>query len=680
MEWSFPLNLRDVYYDLKPLMPRPLQVVLRRQFAAARRKAAGDRWPIDREVRLAPPSWEGWPDNKKFALVLTHDVETAAGQGKCHELMALERAMGFRSAFYFVPERYDVSSALRRYLADDGFEVGVHGIRHDGKDFKSRRIFERRAPRINRYLKEWQAVGFRAPAMYCKFEWLNELDIEYDASTFDTDPFELGSTAARTIFPFYVNGGPNGKGFVELPYTLPQDFTLFVISQDKNLEVWKRKLDWIAEHGGMALMLTHPDYMNFNGHKSRMDEYPAGFYEQFLDYIRSKYEGQFWNPLPKEMARFWRGQAAGSLKKQTAWSPIHSLFESNGKRERIWIDLDNSPHVPFFRPVVEKLKARGFDVLLTARRCAQVCGLADKFEMDYHLIGQHHGKHKAVKAAGLLVRAAELIPLVLREKPALALSHGSRAQYIAARMLRIPSIQVLDYEHSKHIPLLSTPKYLIVPEVLKDYYARQNSVRFFTYPGIKEDVYVPFFKPDVSILDTLGLSSQDIIITVRPPAVEAHYHRRESEELFEAAVDYLGGLKKVKTVMLPRYDSQQEFIKGKWPELLSGGKMIIPPKVVDGLNLIWFSDLVISGGGTMNREAAALGVPVYSIFRGEMGEVDRYLAANSKLSMITNESELRAKVRIARRDRPQSPENVGQGALDTLVDEVISLAKNGNGV
>ncbi len=661
------MNLRDMYYDVRPLIPRPLQVALRRQIAAARRKAAGDRWPIDSRAALAPPSWNGWPENKKFALVLTHDVETAAGQDKCLELMAMDRAMGFRSAFNFVAERYAVSAALRRYLTDNGFEVGVHGIRHDGKDFKSRKIFESRAPRINRYLKEWQAVGFRAPSMYCRSDWLHELDIEYDSSTFDTDPFELGSTAASTIFPFYVNGGPNGKGYVELPYTMPQDFSLFVILKEKNINIWKRKLDWIATHGGMALMLTHPDYMNFNGNKIMVDEYPAGLYKQFLDYIGSKYQGQFWNPLPMEMARFWRGQSARSWKKET------------GTRGRIWIDLDNSPHVPFFRPVIEKLEARGFDVLLTARRASQVCDLADKFEMDYHLVGRHHGKHKVVKAAGLLVRAAELMPLVLKEKPALALSHGSRAQYIAANILRIPSIQVLDYEHSKHLPFVSTPKYLIVPEVLKDYYSSKNSIRFFTYPGIKEDVYVPFFKPDVSILDTLGLSSEDIIITVRPPAIEAHYHRQESEDLFEAAVDYLGGLDEVKVVMLPRYDSQETFIKIKWPELFSRGKMIIPSKVVDGLNLIWFSDLVISGGGTMNREAAALGVPVYSIFRGEMGEVDRYLSANSKLIMIANAGEFRTKIRIAHRDRPSCPENIGRAALDTLVDEVISLVKNENG-
>ncbi|MGA2401909.1 MAG: DUF354 domain-containing protein [Syntrophobacteraceae bacterium] len=358
-------------------------------------------------------------------------------------------------------------------------------------------------------------------------------------------------------------------------------------------------------------------------------------------------------------------------------SRIHSLSEHTGKSGRIWIDLDNSPHVPFFRPIIARLETKGFEILLTARRCSQVCGLADKFKMEYFLIGRHHGKHKLVKLAGLFIRALELLPIVRKVKPALAISHGSRAQLIAANLLRIPSIQMDDYEHSRFVPIVATPKYLIVPEVLNNHYPGENSFRLLTYPGIKEDVYVPFFRPDASILDALGLSSEDIIVTVRPPAVEAHYHRPESEELFEAAVDYLGSREKVKMVMLPRYDKQGEFIQKNWPALFSSKKMIIPPKVVDGLNLIWFSDFVVSGGGTMNREAAALGVPVYSIFRGRIGAVDQYLCENSKLILIENNSDLRTKVRITRRDRPQSPDNISKGALDTVVDHLISIFESG---
>lgn len=299
------MYLRDLYYDVRPFLPRPIQVMLRRRVAVARRKLERNKWPIDDGAASPPLSWEGWPGNKQFALVLTHDVESAVGHAKCHEVVSIEMARGFRSCFNFVLEGYNVSIDLRRYLADKGHEVGIHGVYHDGKDFKTRRIFEKRAILINRRLKEWQSVGFRAPAMYCRHDWLKELGIEYDSSTFDTDPFELEATSVRTIFPFCVNGGDNGAGYVELPYTLAQDFTLFVLLKEKDISTWKNKLDWIADHGGMALIITHPDYMSFNGNKPGFGKYPSHYYAQFLDYVNSRYHGKFWNALPREIARFW---------------------------------------------------------------------------------------------------------------------------------------------------------------------------------------------------------------------------------------------------------------------------------------------------------------------------------------------------------------------------------------
>lgn len=140
------MNFRDIYYEVRPYVPRSIQVMLRQQIAAARRWLTQDKWPIDRQAASAPLSWEGWPENKKFALVLTHDVESAAGHAQCLELAALEMARGFRSSFNFVLEGYDVSAELRRYLVENGFEVGIHGVYHDGKDFKSRRIFEKGRP------------------------------------------------------------------------------------------------------------------------------------------------------------------------------------------------------------------------------------------------------------------------------------------------------------------------------------------------------------------------------------------------------------------------------------------------------------------------------------------------------------------------------------------------------
>jgi peptidoglycan/xylan/chitin deacetylase (PgdA/CDA1 family) len=220
--------------------------------------------------------------------------------------MELEKSMGFRSAFNFVPERYPVSSALQRELVHEGFEIGVHGLKHDGKLFLSRTKFQEDAVRINRYLREWGSVGFVSPSMHRNLAWMHDLKIEYDASTFDTDPFEPQPGGVETIFPFTVHGEHGQRGYVELPYTLPQDFTLFVLMKEPDITIWKMKVDWIAENGGMALLITHPDYMAGDQETCQADEYPIGRYREFLDYVRRQYSGQYWHALPRDIARFWR--------------------------------------------------------------------------------------------------------------------------------------------------------------------------------------------------------------------------------------------------------------------------------------------------------------------------------------------------------------------------------------
>jgi len=217
----------------------------------------------------------------------------------------MEDRLGFRSSFNFVPERYHVSSELRYHLVSRGFEVGVHGLRHDGKLYHSEILFRERAKRINHYLQDWEAVGFRSPSMHHNLDWIHALNIEYDSSTFDTDPFEPQSDGVRMIFPFWLKATSDEKGYVELPYTLPQDFTLFILMKEKNIEIWKAKLDWIADKGGMALLNVHPDYMNFEGKKLNTDEFPAEYYSEFLHFIRTKYKGQYWHALPKDISRFF---------------------------------------------------------------------------------------------------------------------------------------------------------------------------------------------------------------------------------------------------------------------------------------------------------------------------------------------------------------------------------------
>lgn len=303
----------NLYYKLRPAIPRWAQVVLRQVLIRIKRCSVGAIWPIDKQAVQQPRHWGGWPDGKRFALVLTHDVETDRGQQRCTRLADMEKRMGFRSSFNFVPERYPVSAHLRSELTADGFEVGVHGLTHDGKLYDSREVFRKRASRINHYLQAWQAVGFRSPSMHCNLDWIHQdLKIDYDASTFDTDPFEPRGSGAKSIFPFvYPNdAGPNS--FVELPYTLVQDFTLFVLLGEKSIRIWKQKLDWIVQNGGMALLNTHPDYMFFGQGKKRIDEYHAGFYTQFLSYIKDKFEGMYYTDLPSRAACFWRTRLSPS--------------------------------------------------------------------------------------------------------------------------------------------------------------------------------------------------------------------------------------------------------------------------------------------------------------------------------------------------------------------------------
>jgi peptidoglycan/xylan/chitin deacetylase (PgdA/CDA1 family) len=310
-------------------------MAVRRRWAAERRNAKADIWPIDPVAGTVPPGWPGWPGDKQFALVLTHDVEGKKGLPRVEQLMSLERKYGLRSSFNFVPEgEYEVPDATRHALTKTGFEVGVHGLEHDGKLYNSKATFARKAERIRSYLQRWDAVGFRSPLMPHKLPWLHKLGAEYDSSTFDTDPFEPQPDGVRTIFPFWVKG-PRDTGYVELPYTLCQDFTLFVVLEEPNIDVWKKKLDWIAERGGMALLNTHPDYMCFEG-KAGGEEYPVSHYEEFLRYAKEKYEGRFWHALPREVTRFYCGALPPDKRnsRQRICMISHSNYQADGRVRR----------------------------------------------------------------------------------------------------------------------------------------------------------------------------------------------------------------------------------------------------------------------------------------------------------------------------------------------------------
>jgi len=339
----------------------------------------------------------------------------------------------------------------------------------------------------------------------------------------------------------------------------------------------------------------------------------------------------------------------------------------------IWIDLDNSPHVPFFRPIVKELEARGYSVLLTARDCFQVRGLAEQLHLNCKPIGHHYGKNRVMKLLGLGIRSAQLLPLVRRARPVLAVSHGSRSQLVAAKLLGIPTLQIVDYEFAK-IWAFVTPSWAMTPSMIPDGALKMDSERVLKYPGIKEDVYAASFVPQDGIRQTLGVSEPEILVTIRPPASEAHYHSPDSDTLFTATINYMAQIPSVRMVVLPRTPKQGQEISASWPQLCSSRTLLIPEQVVDGLNLIWHSDLVISGGGTMNREAAALGVPVYSIFRGTIGAVDHHLAAEGRLVLLESPADLETKLLVSHRNRATHRNKTSHAALETVTDHISRLA------
>ncbi len=352
--------------------------------------------------------------------------------------------------------------------------------------------------------------------------------------------------------------------------------------------------------------------------------------------------------------------------------------ECEGTRRPVWIDMDNSPHVLLFAPLIRALEQRGYPVVITARDCFQVCGLAERTGLSYRKVGRHYGRHKSLKLVGLVVRALQLIPHVLSFRPALALSHGSRSQMLLAAALRMPWVVMVDYEYVQLLPLVRATK-ILVPEVVPPAALAKYARHVYTYPGIKEDIYVPFFRPDPRLRHELGVGAQEILAVIRPPATEAHYHNPEAESLFAAVLDFLGACPSVKMVVLARNRHQQEQVRRGWSQLLATGQLISPERVLDGLNLIWNADLVVSGGGTMNREAAALGVPVYSIFRGQIGAVDRYLAERGRLVLLANEADVRSKVVVQRRRSGPLTCSALPKLIDQIVDEVLSVIGSAQG-
>jgi len=309
---------------------------------------------------------------------------------------------------------------------------------------------------------------------------------------------------------------------------------------------------------------------------------------------------------------------------------------------RIWIDLANSPHVPFFRSLVNEFTRRNHDVVVTARAFAETVELAEAAGFAPQVIGGHGGGRLSGKAGNLVQRALALARWARGRDLDLALSHNSYSQILAARALSLKSVTLMDYEHqpANHLAFRLASR-IIVPRAfpeaaLSRFGATTEKVK--RYDGIKEDVYLADFQSNPEFekqLRALGISTTDVLVTVRPPASEALYHRFENE-LFDQLLARLSTTPSVKIVLLPRNDTQRKIYSAR-----ASSQLILPAGPLDGGNLIAHSDLVVSAGGTMNREAAALGIPAASIYQGEWAAIDEELVKEGRLRRISTPEDVR---------------------------------------
>jgi hypothetical protein len=301
------------YYRVRPILPRSAQISLRRAFSRVQARTTFPRWPVEGALHdlydhLLPlvafvagepvPTIAPWPAGRSWALVLTHDVETATGYESIRVLRDAEVEAGVRSSWNLVPRRYEVADAAVSDLRARGFEVGVHGLYHDGRDLESRELLEERLPEIRERAARWRATGFRSPATHRRWEWMPMLGFDHDSSYPDTDPFEPQSGGCCTWLPFF-----NGD-LVELPITLPQDHTLFVILR-RDESVWLEKADLLRRRGGMALINTHPDYM--------LAPERVEAYRSFL--AETTTAPGVWCALPSEVSAWWRRRARSRIER-----------------------------------------------------------------------------------------------------------------------------------------------------------------------------------------------------------------------------------------------------------------------------------------------------------------------------------------------------------------------------
>ena len=337
--------------------------------------------------------------------------------------------------------------------------------------------------------------------------------------------------------------------------------------------------------------------------------------------------------------------------------------------KKIWIDLDNSPHVPLFRPIIKELNGRNVETVITARDYAQTKKLLELWDIPHRVIGKHGGRNKARKILNLIVRSNQLRSYVKGRSIDLALSHGSRTQLVASRQLGIPSILMLDYEFTETRIFNYLSSYILIPMYIPDERlrsARINTSKILRYPGFKEQLYLNDFTPDPDFREELGIGEEKILVTIRPPAMEGNYHDSLSDSILLEILKRVTSNEAVYPLIVSRTKKDRGFLLEHFD-----GRVHFLEKAVDGLQLIWSSDLFISGGGSMNRESALLGVPTYSIFTGRKPYLDEYLSEKGRLTFIDTLQKL-DQLQLSKREIMAAFEDGSEGLIEKVVDIVLS--------
>ncbi len=333
----------------------------------------------------------------------------------------------------------------------------------------------------------------------------------------------------------------------------------------------------------------------------------------------------------------------------------------------IWIDLANSPHVLFFAPIIKILQKCNHQLFITTRHFAETVPLADQYGLDHTITGRHGGKNIVSKAVSVLRQTLTSINYIRNKKVDLAVSHNSNTQALAARLLNIPMVTIMDYEYqpANHINFRLAAK-VIVPiffsdEALRKYGASSNRVD--KYNGIKEDVYLANFQHDPNFRQQIEIAEHKILVTMRPPATGANYHRFENP-VFDKVFTSVIATPDTTVFLLPRSAEQRTYYHS-----LNYHNLLIPDRPLDGPNLIYHSDLMISAGGTMNREATVLGTPVYTVFGGALGNIDKHLIGIGKMVQIKQEEDI-PKIVVKKKEPGQASHN--QSVVESLIEKILA--------